>query len=71
MCLPACEAMPGHAGGRPCLLSDQQELRQRPAGARTPVVHGQHDGGDKTALTQSSELLKARVKEDADENQFT
>lgn len=41
----AGEAVPGHAGGRPGLLPKQQELRQRPAGAGSPVLEGQDDGG--------------------------
>lgn len=41
----AGEAVPGHAGGWPGLLPEQQELRQRPAGAGPPVLQGQDDGG--------------------------
>lgn len=42
--------MPGHAGGRQGLLPDQQELCQRPAGAGTPPLRGQDDGGESTAV---------------------
>lgn len=45
LCHPACETMPGHAGGGQGLLSDQQELRQRRAGAGKPLLWGQDDGG--------------------------
>ena len=41
--------MPGHVGGRQGLLPDQQELRQRAAGAGTPLLQGQDDGGDRRA----------------------
>lgn len=42
--------MPGHAGGRQGLLPDQQELCQRPAGAGTPPLWGQDDGGERSAV---------------------
>lgn len=56
LCHPASETVPGHAGGRQSLLSDQQELREWPPGARTPMLRGQDDGGEQSTLAyQSSE----------------
>lgn len=42
--------MPGHAGGGQGLLPDQQELCERPAGAGSPLLRGQDDGGERSAL---------------------
>lgn len=42
--------MSGHAGRRQGLLPDQQELRQRPPGAGTPLLRGQNDGGERSTV---------------------
>lgn len=54
LCCPACETMPGHAGGRQGLLPDQQELRQRPPGAGTPLPWGEDDGGENSTVAYHS-----------------
>ena len=45
--------MPGHAGGGQGLLSDQQELRERPPGPGTAVLWGHHDGGERKTHVMS------------------
>lgn len=58
--------MPGHAGGRQGLLPDQQELCQRPAGAGTPPLRGQDDGGERSAVGVDIWIMSRLLKERSD-----